>query len=904
MPIAPLPKATVQLLGSSQVLTTPASLVKELIDNALDARATSIDIVVSRNTLDKLEVRDNGHGISSADFDFLGKRGHTSKLRTFEELKFVGSISLGFRGEALASAVQLGNVSVTTKTEGESVATCLVLKAPGVVDTKSRTSHPVGTTVTVQKFLEKIPVRKKNFQKEAPKTLAKINQLLKSYALARPSTRFSLKVTGVSKTSFSFAPRPQGEIKEAISLVIGRDAVMECVEKFLPSTEGGITAASHEDNCSGFDENSHVNSGPFVLEAFLPKLNADPFKIGHGQYLSIDSRPVSHEKGTMKKIVTTFKRYMRGALVDSPEKVKNPFIRLNIKCPVASYDANIEPAKDEVLFGNESVVLELAEKLFKEVYGEPEAFPMVSSSSKSIANEVDNFNLLLARDSERAQDLLGKVSDHPASTSAGIPSLEEFASLHQKSPGSIPPPKPSFPINQDTVTPGKSPATETSNISDEQFSSSWRNWGINMSVDFAEDDNDSRPDGSRLRREQAPDCEVPGHLLNPWTISKINAPTSRDSDTYGHRPPFNTMSSDILSSPIPQSKPTMDSSRSASPARRPRQTLQNNDVWDLQPSFPRRYSASSIRPQPEKEQIIVDENLPTLPRRRHDFVSARNLFDNGLLSPPRTAPKEHSRSRGLKRPFVSSPVTVENRVTKPDRLVQTTLFGNNPRARRQSDGDQVMLLDESQEELAWAMDFEQRKEDATRRRRKEIRDVETRAALSSPSIATRSSPYKNRYNAAIATLEAAQPPIHSVDRTVQSGAPFKTTLPDGDPLAYLMRRQKSLGAKKNAEGRPMMMRTKSTRLPLERIPPDAHVHNLIYHASIDMGKLQTAMEVLADESLYRHLAGEGVGLSIKEVERPSLERKLRKVVDTWIKSDGEQKYEVEYSLGSLLNLSH
>src|SRR4051812_39238226 len=118
MAITALPDSTIHLLGSSQVLTTPTSLVKELVDNALDAKATSVDILISPNTIDKIEVRDNGHGIPQADLDSLGRRGHTSKLRSFDELKSIGGVSLGFRGEALASAVQLGSVSVTTRTEG------------------------------------------------------------------------------------------------------------------------------------------------------------------------------------------------------------------------------------------------------------------------------------------------------------------------------------------------------------------------------------------------------------------------------------------------------------------------------------------------------------------------------------------------------------------------------------------------------------------------------------------------------------------------------------------------------------------------------------------------------------------------------------------------------------------
>ena len=340
MPITALPATTVHLLGSAQVLTTPTSLVKELVDNALDAKATSIDILISRNTLDKLEVRDNGHGIPSEDFDALGRRGHTSKLRSFEELKFLGGATLGFRGEALASAVQLGEVSVTTKTEGESVGTKLVLKASGGVDRQTRTSHPVGTTVSVMKFMSKLPVRKKTLEKEAPKTLTKISQLLRSYALARPSIRFSLKITDGSKGSWSFAPRPNDGIREAVSQVVGRDPAMECIEKSFVSPDvrsrhATFLSEEHDNADASTEENAihHADNGPFVIEAFLPKPDAIASKVGTGQYLSIDSRPVSCEKGTMKKIVTMFKKYIRSSLSDNSEKLKSPFHPLEYKVP-------------------------------------------------------------------------------------------------------------------------------------------------------------------------------------------------------------------------------------------------------------------------------------------------------------------------------------------------------------------------------------------------------------------------------------------------------------------------------------------------------------------------------------------------------------------------------------------
>jgi hypothetical protein len=141
--------------------------------------------------------------------------------------------------------------------------------------------------------------------------------------------------------------------------------------------------------------------------------------------------------------------------------------------------------------------------------------------------------------------------------------------------------------------------------------------------------------------------------------------------------------------------------------------------------------------------------------------------------------------------------TARNRVAPADQLVQTTLFSNNPRPRRQSDGGHVMPQIEPNPDLAWAMDFEQRKEDATRRRREELLATQMEAKFSSSSAPLRSSPHKNRYNSAVASLEVDQP---SSEPSEQPKEPFKTTLPDEDPRAYLMRRQKSLIAKKGGRG--------------------------------------------------------------------------------------------------------
>lgn len=120
MPIEALPQTTIRAIGSSSVISDSSSIVKELLDNALDASALFIAIEISQNTLDVIQVKDNGHGIPSEDHAFVCKRTFTSKIQTVDDLKNIGGNYLGFRGEALASAAEMSSgITVTTRVEAE-----------------------------------------------------------------------------------------------------------------------------------------------------------------------------------------------------------------------------------------------------------------------------------------------------------------------------------------------------------------------------------------------------------------------------------------------------------------------------------------------------------------------------------------------------------------------------------------------------------------------------------------------------------------------------------------------------------------------------------------------------------------------------------------------------------------
>ena len=133
--ITALPSTTARQIGSGQVLVDPCSVVKELIDNALDARARSIFVDITANTIDSIQVKDDGHGIPAIDRPLVCRRYCTSKIRDFQDIKEVGGRWLGFRGDALSSMAEMSSsLSMTTRVEGETVAAKLKYKRNGELD--------------------------------------------------------------------------------------------------------------------------------------------------------------------------------------------------------------------------------------------------------------------------------------------------------------------------------------------------------------------------------------------------------------------------------------------------------------------------------------------------------------------------------------------------------------------------------------------------------------------------------------------------------------------------------------------------------------------------------------------------------------------------------------------------
>uniref|UniRef100_A0A3Q1LR04 PMS1 homolog 1, mismatch repair system component n=2 Tax=Bos TaxID=9903 RepID=A0A3Q1LR04_BOVIN len=184
-----LSAATVRLLSSSQVITSVVSVVKELIENSLDARATSIDVKLENYGFDKIEVRDNGEGIKAIDAPVMAVKYYTSKISSHEDLENL--TTYGFRGEALGSICCIAEVSITTKTAADNFSTQYVLDGGGHIISQKPSHLGQGTTVTALRLFKNLPVRKQFYStaKKCKDEIKKIQDLLISYGILKPDVR-------------------------------------------------------------------------------------------------------------------------------------------------------------------------------------------------------------------------------------------------------------------------------------------------------------------------------------------------------------------------------------------------------------------------------------------------------------------------------------------------------------------------------------------------------------------------------------------------------------------------------------------------------------------------------------------------------------------------------------------
>ncbi|EFW17878.1 DNA mismatch repair protein mutL [Coccidioides posadasii str. Silveira] len=359
MPIAELDRAAAHAIGSASAISDPCSVVRELIDNALDANATIISVELSANLLDSIHVKDNGLGIPPEDRELICRQNCTSKIKTLDDLKHVGGKLLGFRGQALASTTQMSESTVIiTRITAETTASILGFGRAGDILSKGMVAHPVGTSVRVSGFLKYLPVRRQMVLKSLSKIVSRIKKALQNYALSRPCVRLSLKISR-QKRGFAwiYAPKQSPSVADAISKIIGAEVAAHCLEQSLTYNDPN-------------PENSDEGKSTAQVHAVIPKLDADISKLENkGQFIFVDGRPLSTSKGIAKDLVKIYKSYINRTFGrPSTSAITDPFMYLYLSCPPGIYDVNVDPSKDDVLFADSRSILCLAEDLFGKMY--------------------------------------------------------------------------------------------------------------------------------------------------------------------------------------------------------------------------------------------------------------------------------------------------------------------------------------------------------------------------------------------------------------------------------------------------------------------------------------------------------------------------------------------------------
>ena len=206
------------LIAAGEVVERPASVVKELLENAVDAGASKVTVEIKDGGMTFLRVTDNGCGMEKADAKTAFLRHATSKLRTAEDLAAIGT--MGFRGEALAAIASVSRIDLLTKTPDSLSGTSLTLEAGEIVE-ESEAGCPDGTTIIVRDLFFNTPARLKFMKKDSAETAA-VAGLMQHLALSHPDISFRFIKDGVD----SLHTPGDGKLLSAIYAAMGRDFAM------------------------------------------------------------------------------------------------------------------------------------------------------------------------------------------------------------------------------------------------------------------------------------------------------------------------------------------------------------------------------------------------------------------------------------------------------------------------------------------------------------------------------------------------------------------------------------------------------------------------------------------------------------------------------------------------------
>ncbi len=322
-------------IAAGEVVDRPASVVKELLENALDAGATRIRVEVEGGGRKLIRVSDDGEGMNRDDALLAFERHATSKLRTADDLLSIAT--LGFRGEALPSIASVARVTLETATGDEAAGTRLEV-AGGKIHRVEDAALPRGTTIAVSDLFFNTPARRKFLRAESTE-LAHVTALVTHYALAHPEKQFDL----LSASHTILAAPPVARTAERIFQVFGKETLSQLlpVAAEAPFERGGLPDPppwKKDPDQPARDPGSLRISG-FYSKPELQKLNRNSI------YIFINKRLI-RDRLLMHAITEAYRNVI--------PPTSFPVVLLFLEMPPEEVDVNVHPAKTEVRFRQQS----------------------------------------------------------------------------------------------------------------------------------------------------------------------------------------------------------------------------------------------------------------------------------------------------------------------------------------------------------------------------------------------------------------------------------------------------------------------------------------------------------------------------------------------------------------------
>ena len=333
--IAVLDQQTIDKIAAGEVVERPASVVKELVENAIDAGATQITVEIKEGGIGYIRITDNGSGMEKDDIPVAFLRHSTSKIRSADDL--LGVSSLGFRGEALSSISAVAMVELITKTkENELGSRCYI--EGGVQKSLEEIGAPDGTTFIIRNLFYNTPARKKFLKSEMSEASA-IHELMTHLAMSHPEVGFKVLIGGQMRIQTS----GNGNLKDVIYHLYGRDVAMRLIE------------VDREE-------------GPLHVRGFLGKPEISRGNRNYENYF-VNGRYVK-SKIIAKGIEDGYKTFMM--------QHRYPFVCLDIHMDGKMLDVNVHPTKMELRFSNQNLVYDLLERMTKDALSGRELIPEVT----------------------------------------------------------------------------------------------------------------------------------------------------------------------------------------------------------------------------------------------------------------------------------------------------------------------------------------------------------------------------------------------------------------------------------------------------------------------------------------------------------------------------------------------